>query len=187
MDFSFDKYNISEVFSSYNELPPSAFAHLTGGPLAPHLNGKIYLYQLSDGVYIRAYITGIPTTTTTGDPVHFHGFHIHENGNCVVGDPANPFQAAGGHWNPTNQPHPFHAGDLPSILSTNGIAMMSVYVDEYAVKDVLGKSFILHEKPDDFITQPAGNSGLRLACGVIQPCSMHTAYNNFLQPCCPNN
>ena len=157
-----------EIFSNFDELKPDAFANLKGGPLAPSLRGRILLYQLSDGVYIRTYIVGVPLTTTTGQKVDFHGFHIHEFGNCTVGDPANPFTAAGGHFNPTNQPHPFHAGDLPSILSTNGTAMMSVYTSQITVKDVIGKSFILHEKPDDFTTQPAGNSGLRLACGVIQ-------------------
>lgn len=157
-----------EIFSDFDKLQPDAFANLKGGPLAPSLRGRILLYQLSDGVYIRTYIVGIPVNTTTGQKVDFHGFHIHEFGNCTVGNPADPFTAAGGHWNPTNQPHPFHAGDLPPILSTNGTAMMSVYTSAFNVRDVIGKSFILHEKADDFMTQPAGNSGLRLACGVIQ-------------------
>ena len=158
-----------EIFADFNELQPSAFADLKGGPTAPSLKGRILLYQLSDGVYIRAYIIGIPTHTTTGQKVTFHGFHIHDSCDCTVSNFAHPFMTAGGHWNPTNQPHPFHAGDLPPILSTNGTAMMSVYTSAFNVRDVLGKSFILHEKADDFTTPPAGNPGIRLACGVIKP------------------
>lgn len=168
MDITYPRYTSYEVFSTFNDIPANAFASLKGGPLAPNLRGQILLYQLTDGVYIRAYIVGIPTTTSTGEKADFHGFHIHEFGNCTVGDPANPFTAAGGHWNPTNQPHPFHAGDLPPILATNGIGMLTFYDAQFKVKDVIGKSFILHEKADDFMTQPAGNSGLRLACGVIK-------------------
>lgn len=166
------KPTIYEVFSSFTELTPDAFATLKGGPLAPGLKGRVLLYQLSDGVYINTYITGIPLTTTSGEKAAFHGFHIHDSGNCTTGDPMNPFTAAGSHWNPTNQPHPFHVGDLPPILSTNGTAMMSFYDSQFNVKDVIGKSFILHEKADDFTTQPAGNSGLRLACGIIRSTTM---------------
>lgn len=176
MDTPQSRYTSYEIFSSFNELPADAFAMLKGGPLAPNLRGQILLYQLEDGVYIRAYIVGIPLSTTTGEKVDFHGFHIHEFGNCIVGDPKNPFMAAGGHWNPTNQPHPFHAGDLPSILSTNGTAMLTVYDAQFKVSDVIGKSFILHEKPDDFITQPAGNSGLRLACGIIKSTQVRSGF-----------
>lgn len=156
---------MEKTFSTYTTDRPDAYANLIGGPLAPNLEGDIFLYQLEDGVYIRAFIKGIPPLTAS----NFHGFHIHQTGDCTVGDPNNPFTAAGGHFNPTNQAHPEHAGDLPPILSAHGIGILSVYTDRFILKDVLGKSFILHEKPDDFITQPSGNSGLRLACGVIVP------------------
>lgn len=169
MDTSCPKYNISEIFSSYNPGEPDAYAKLKGGPLSPCVKGDIFLYQLQNGVYIKAYIKGIPNTKSDGNPTSFHGLHIHENGDCNIGSPSDPFLESGGHWNPTNQPHPMHAGDLPPILSANGIGILSVYTDRFRVSNSIGKAFILHEGIDDFTTQPAGNAGARLACGVIVP------------------
>lgn len=156
---------MEKLFSTYTPANPDAYANLTGGPLAPNLEGDIFLYQLENGVYIRAFIKGIPPSTAS----NFHGFHIHQTGDCSVGDTSNPFTASGDHFNPTNMEHPDHEGDLPPILSAHGIGILCVYTDRFMLKDVLGKSFILHEKPDDFMTQPSGNSGARLACGIIVP------------------
>ncbi|MEG2018689.1 MAG: superoxide dismutase family protein [Clostridium sp.] len=165
------RFNIRENFYAFNLQPPDAYALIKGGPLAPYIRGQVFFYQLKDGVYIRAYITGIPEVTSSGSPSTFHGFHIHEFGSCLVGNEKNPFTEAGGHWNPEKKPHPFHPGDLPPLLSTNGIAMMTVYTPNFLVNDVIGKSLIIHEGVDDFTTQPAGNSGPRLACGMINPSS----------------
>lgn len=169
MDYYSNLPSSYEIFADFNALQPSAFADLKGGPMAPSLKGRILLYQLSDGVYIRTYIIGIPTRTTTGQKTTFHGFHIHDISNCTVGDFSHPFMTSGSHWNPTNEPHPFHAGDLPPILSTNGTGMMSVYTSAFTVREVLGKSFVLHERADDLTTLPSGDAGIRLACGVIKP------------------
>ena len=165
MDNSCPKYDIQKIFSSYNPSTPDAYAKIKGGPLGPCIKGMIYLYQLEDGVYIKAYITGIPNINNQTSS--FHGFHIHEVGDCSVGDENNPFTAAKGHYNPTKVDHPMHAGDLPPILSTNGIGILSTFTNRFTVNEVIGKSFILHKGYDDFTTQPAGNSGPRLACGVI--------------------
>lgn len=167
MDRSKGKCSINEVFEQFDHLQPDAYAELKGGPLAPNLTGFVLFYQLTDGVLIRAYITGIPLVTSSGNPSAFHGFHIHEMSCTGMSDSMAPFAAAGGHYNPTNQPHPLHAGDLPPIMSTNGIAMMSVYANQFNIRDIIGRSIVLHEDPDDFMTQPSGNSGARLACGNI--------------------
>lgn len=169
MDKSCPKYDIPQIFSMYNAGEPDAYAKLRGGTIAPCINGDIFFYQLQDGVYIKAYITGIPTKKSNGEESHFHGFHIHQNGDCSVGTSHAPFPSTGDHFNPTNKPHPFHAGDLPPILSSNGIGILSVYTDNFTVNDIIGKSIILHESADDFITQPSGNSGLKIACGIIIP------------------
>ncbi|MDB2109929.1 superoxide dismutase family protein [Clostridium paraputrificum] len=161
--------SINSIFKSYNPTKPNAFANLEGGVLAPNIRGKIFLFQVENGVYIQAYITGIPMKNSEGKEVRFHGFHIHEKGDCCLGATGNPFPCTGGHDNPTNSPHPFHAGDLPPILSSNGIGILSVYTSYFSVNDILGKSFILHENPDDLKSQPAGNSGKKLACGIIRP------------------
>ena len=63
--------------------------------------------------------------------------------------------------------HPMHAGDLPPILSANGIGILSTFTNRFTVEEVIGKSFIIHSGYDDFTSQPAGNAGTRWACGVI--------------------
>nr|WP_245587356.1 superoxide dismutase family protein [Comamonas composti] len=103
-----------------------------------------------------------------------HGFHVHEKGDCSSADASS----AGGHFNPTGQPHghfdssAHHAGDLPSLRAdTQGVATLN-YVSRsislgQGASDVIGKSVIVHKNADDYTTQPAGNAGPRLACGVI--------------------
>lgn len=145
-------------------------ARITGGPLAPAIQGWVYFTRANGGTWVTVDVSGLPAYqpgTTEQPPIGPHGFHIHQNGNCNVGDPADPFQAAGGHWNPTNQPHGNHAGDLPVLFSNNGVAKMRVFTDRFRPQEVVGKSVIIHQNPDDFRSQPAGDSGLRLACGVI--------------------
>lgn len=165
MDNSCPKYDIQKIFSGYKPSKPNAYAQINGGPLAPCIKGVIYLYQLEEGVYVKAHITGIPSINNQTSS--FHGFHIHEIGDCSIGDKNNPFTSAKSHYNPTNTEHPMHVGDLPPILSANGIGILSVFTNRFTVDEVVGKSFILHEGYDDFTSQPAGNSGDRWACGVI--------------------
>lgn len=90
----------------------------------------------------------------------------------MIGGPLAPQLsgvAAGGHWNPTNQPHGNHAGDFPVLFSNHGYGSMCFFTDKFKVEDVLGKAVIIHENPDDYRTQPSGDGGKRLACGVIRP------------------
>ncbi|SHH90039.1 Copper/zinc superoxide dismutase (SODC) [Clostridium grantii DSM 8605] len=77
-------------------------------------------------------------------------------------------KGAGGHWNPKNQPHGNHAGDLPVLFSNNGVAIMSFFTDKFKVAGIINKAIIIHESPDDYTSQPSGNAGKRLACGLIQ-------------------
>lgn len=103
-----------------------------------------------------------------------HGFHIHENGDCS----ANDGSSAGGHFNPTGQPHgnpdlaEHHAGDMPQLIAdANGNARLVAYLDGVRLGEgagnIVGRSVVVHAAADDFKSQPAGNSGARLACGVI--------------------
>lgn len=66
-----------------------------------------------------------------------------------------------------NCPHPFHMGDLPPLIENNGYAYMQVLINKFKIKDILGKVIIIHDSPDDFTTQPSGNSGTKIACGKI--------------------
>ncbi|WP_062356688.1 superoxide dismutase family protein [Bacillus kwashiorkori] len=147
-----------------------AYAKIYGGPLAPNLSGYVIFSDLGNGTDVFVEVTGLPhykKMNAGNNPVGPHGFHIHDKGSCKIGDKLDPFQAAGGHWNPTNEPHGNHAGDLPVLFSNNGYARMNVFTNKFRPLDVIGKTIIIHENPDDFRSQPAGNAGKRLACGKI--------------------
>ncbi len=104
-----------------------------------------------------------------------HGFHIHENGVC---DPPD-FETAGGHFNPTGKEHGFdapggpHLGDLRNLEVPMDGAVTSSRTIEGATlgtgeNSILGKAIVIHEKADDYKSQPSGDAGARIACGVIQ-------------------
>lgn len=78
------------------------------------------------------------------------------------------FSNAGMHLNPNNCPHPYHIGDLPPLIENNGYAYMSVLINKFKLEDIIGKVLIIHEMPDDFTSQPSGNSGKKIACGKIE-------------------
>lgn len=156
----------------YSNCHCMAIANIFGGPIKPQVIGEVIIRDAYDGVLVYVNIHGLPPYQPgKGDenPIGPFGFHIHEFGNCSIGKSNDPFKDAGGHWNPTNQPHGNHSGDFPVLFSNDGIAMMEFYTNKFSVRDVIGKSIIIHESPDDYRTQPAGNAGRRLACGVIRP------------------
>ncbi|MEG0856520.1 MAG: superoxide dismutase family protein [Terrisporobacter sp.] len=169
MEFLCINNEMPSIFDGYKADHPTAVARLRGGPNSPDLRGDVLFYQLDNGVYIKAYVVGIPSTNSKGEKTRFHGFHIHQNGNCNPGTSDKPFPSVGNHFNPTDEDHPFHTGDLPPILSNDGIGILSVYTTAFTILNILEKSVILHENADDFITQPSGNSGAKIACGRIMP------------------
>ena len=79
-----------------------------------------------------------------------------------------PFPNTGNHYNPGNVPHPEHAGDLLPLLSNNGYAWMTFYTSRINIEDIIGRSVVVHSMRDDFTTQPSGNSGDKIGCGVIE-------------------
>lgn len=98
-----------------------------------------------------------------------HGFHVHEVGDCSAPDASS----AKGHFNPGGKPHGGHAGDLPDLTAdANGVAQLSASVSGLELSEgpagILGRAFVIHADPDDHVSQPAGNSGKRIACGVIK-------------------
>ena len=148
-----------------------AIANIKGGPLAPNIRGTVHFTRAAGGTNVCVEVSGLPPYSPAvgnGNPIGPFGFHLHQNGTCVVGDPADPFQAAGGHWNPTNQPHGNHAGDFPVLFSNNGVARMCFFTDKFTVEDVIEKGIIIHQNPDDYRSQPSGDAGKRLACGVVR-------------------
>lgn len=105
-----------------------------------------------------------------------HAIHLHENGDCSAADASS----AGGHWNPTGAQHGkwgvdgFHHGDIGNLTAdADGHAMLTFSTDLWSIggdpgTDVVGKAVVVHEKVDDFTSQPSGNAGARVACGVIE-------------------
>ncbi len=130
--------------------------------------GMLMLMPMGEGVHFSGNVTGLPAGK--------HGFHIHENGDCSAPDASS----AGGHFNPDNKPHgapdapEHHAGDLGNIeADASGNATVNIHVNGITLEpdkpnSVMGKAIIVHAGADDFTTQPTGNAGARLACGVIQ-------------------
>lgn len=138
-----------------------ACASILGGPDAPKLLGTVRFFQQKSGVLVVADIRQLPPS-----PVGFFALHIHD-GNVCDGE---EFSQSGSHYNPKNTKHPAHDGDLPPLLSCNGSAYMTVMTDRFRVCDVIGKTVVIHSGVDDFTTQPAGNAGKKIACGVIKGC-----------------
>ena len=131
--------------------------------------GNATFIQLGDKVHVVANVSGL-------NPGQEHAFHIHEAGDCSAADA----MSAKGHFNPYGKPHGSpasaerHAGDMPALKAdASGNAKLDTTLDVLSVKpgpaSVVGRGLIVHASPDDFKTQPTGNAGARLACGVINP------------------
>ncbi len=136
-----------------------AIAHIKGGGDAPHLTGKAEFYQRNGIVWVIVNLSGLPENDTG-----FFALHIHEGKSCR----GDGFPETGSHYNPTRVPHPIHAGDLPPLLSCNGKAYMAVMTDRFIIDDIIGRTVVIHSNADDFTSQPAGNAGVKIACGVIE-------------------
>jgi Cu-Zn family superoxide dismutase len=135
------------------------------------VKGDLTLANQGTAVSIRGEITGLA-------PGKEHGFHVHEIGECSLPD----FQSAGEHFNPTKDPHggpkskARHLGDIPNVKADeNGRASIDVSVEGLTLVDkdgaptqILGKALVVHAMPDDYKTQPSGDSGARIACGVVR-------------------
>jgi Cu-Zn family superoxide dismutase len=144
---------------------PKAAAVL-GATQGNKVAGTVNFVQSGDKVMVTAEVTGLSPG--------MHGFHIHEKGDCTAPDGTS----AGGHFNPSAKPHgnpdhgDHHAGDMPQLVAdANGVARLTAYLGSVKIGDgpnnIIGRSIIVHASPDDFKTQPTGNSGARQACGLI--------------------
>lgn len=138
---------------------PSACSWINGNADYPDLSGIIYFFKTTfNGILINAEVFGLPDSGKSD----FYGMHIHETGDCTP-----PFDNTGGHYNPNSLPHPQHAGDMPSLISSNGYAWMIFFDNRFTIEEIIGKSIIIHQMRDDFTTQPSGDSGKKIACGII--------------------
>lgn len=138
---------------------PQAIALIKGGDFTPTIIGKVKFYQKRNCVLVVADIKNLPNTNTG-----FFGFHIHEGSDCDGID----FLNSKSHYNPVDVSHPKHAGDLPPLMLCGNNAHFSVLTDRFSVAEIIGRTVIIHDMTDDFTTQPSGNSGQKIACGVIK-------------------
>ena len=142
------------------------------------IRGVVSFYQLTDQVLVQASFIGLPDTVRQspgGRPCggSILGLHIHTGGSCT-GNDTDPFANAGSHYDNTltssggGCPHPYHAGDLPPLFVNNGSAYMVVATNRFTVEEIIGRTVIVHAHADDFHSQPSGDAGGRIACGVIE-------------------
>ncbi len=187
--------NENQSLSSFMKKPPSAWASVRGNEQYPALKGTVRFYQMSKGVLVVAEFDGLPKGETPCQSPIF-AFHIHSGTSCENGGNVPPMQNGGSvppvqnggnvppmqnggnggvdafpnshtHYNPHNCPHPYHAGDMPPLFGSNGYAFLTFVTSRFTVNEIIGKTVIIHSSPDDFSTQPSGNSGEKIACGVI--------------------
>ena len=144
-------------------------AHAALAPASGSLvSGTLAFVPMGDGVHVTGDIGGLAPNST-------HGFHIHETGDCSAADASS----AGGHFNPAGDTHGrasaphHHLGDNDNLLAdANGVAHVNahfagVVLGGGGADDIVGKAVIVHANPDDYASQPSGNAGARIACGVI--------------------
>ena len=142
---------------------PAAIARIRGDSDYPDIAGIVSFFPIQDGIIVAADIDGLPTKDDgcSGD---IFGFHIHEGESCS----GENFSQTGSHLNLNDCPHPYHTGDLPPLFASHRHAYMEIWTDRFGIRDILGRTIVIHENTDDLHSQPSGNSGKKIACGVIQ-------------------
>lgn len=140
---------------------PKAIAYIRGNEQNPMLSGVAAFYDAKQGgVVVSVEVTGLPDNASG-----FYGMHLHQYGNCE-----KPFDKTGNHYNPNQANHPEHAGDLPPLLGNAGYAWTMFYDGRLTIEEVMEKSIVIHSERDDFRSQPAGDSGNKIGCGVVVAC-----------------
>lgn len=157
---------LTEGIKTILPMPPVCTADVMGSSKYPDLQGAVSFYPFWNGSLVIAELWGLPSTgKICGENVF--GFHIHE-GNSCTGNQDDPFADAGLHYNPGGCMHPHHAGDFPPLFENDGYALTIFYTNRFEPEEVEGHCVIVHGMPDDFHTQPSGDSGMKIACGIIK-------------------
>ena len=146
---------------------PYAISRIKENNNNPRINGIAYFYKVRSGVLVSIQINGLPLSDDICKKPVF-AVHIH-SGNSCTGNNTDPFADALTHYNPNNCAHPYHVRDLPPIFGANGIGLSIFLTDGFSAEEIIGNTIIIHSAPDDFTSQPSGNSGTKIACGVILP------------------
>jgi len=141
-----------------------AIARVSGIAEYPNIRGSVRFYDTPIGVLVVADISGLPIGEKCKEKIF--GFHIHEGQSCT-GNESDPLADTLGHYDNGGCPHPYHAGDMPSLFCSDGYAFLSFLSNRFTIEEIIGKTVVIHDSPDDFTTQPSGNSGKKIACGEI--------------------
>ena len=147
---------------------PDAMADIMGSEKYPEISGRVKFYQTERGVLVVTEVNGLPESgdICTGS---VFGYHIH-SGHFCSGNKEDVFADAMAHYNPADCEHPYHAGDMPPLFGNDGYAFSVFLSNRFCICDIIGRTVIIHLHPDDFHSQPAGNSGEKIACGIISFC-----------------
>ena len=144
---------------------PAARAVVKGDQEHQELHGTVDFFPYHPGTLVLVRMWGLPDDADPCAP-NIYAMHIHAGGDCS-GDMNMAFSGAAGHYNPGNCPHPAHAGDMPPLFGNGGYAWQSYFTDRFTPGEVVGKTVIVHAQRDDFSSQPAGDAGGRIGCGLI--------------------
>ena len=144
---------------------PQAWAILRGNQFYPELIGTVRFFTTPQGTLVVTEAHGLPDAGRYCQSPIF-AYHIHEGGSCT-GNDSDPFADTLTHYNPYDCLHPYHAGDMPPLFGVEGHAFSAFLTDRFTVNEVIGKTVVIHSSPDDFVTQPSGNAGAKIACGEI--------------------
>jgi|SRR5690554_4881138 len=159
--------NTDQSAAHHNEVQPgSLVAHLNPTAGNEGIQGQVMFHQSGDKVQVTVHIEGLPSNST-------HGFHVHEYGDCSAPNGTS----AGGHFNPSNMNHGAphdakrHVGDLGNLESNNAGTVHFEAADSHlamsGAHSIVGRAVIVHAQADDLTSQPVGNAGARVLCGVI--------------------
>lgn len=157
---------MNEKFNLMGIGAPYATAVIRGNAANSALHGTVDFMRCRRGTLVAAELWGLPNDTAPCSP-NICAMHIHAAGNCSEGE-MPPFSGAGGHYDPKGCPHPAHSGDCPPLFAERGYALSLFYTERFTPGEIIGRAVIIHSQRDDFTTQPAGDSGQRLGCGVIK-------------------
>ena len=143
-----------------NEASIYCVANITGDISSPNLKGIAYFKPFKDGVMVEVEVSGLPGFKS----YELFPIHIHDGINCDISN-AGTFDKVLGHYNPTNEKHPYHAGDMPVLFSNNGYAYMKFYTTRFKVFDIENKVIIIHEPVENENTSVFGR---KIGCGKIE-------------------
>lgn len=145
---------------------PKAYAYVRGIPDYDTIQGMVLFYDTGNGSIVTADFKGLPTEDSVCGGEIF-GFHIHEGERCS-GTKEDPLADTGLHLNPDRCEHPHHMGDMPPLFENRGKAWCAFYTERFRIWDIIGKTVVLHRGSDDFKSQPSGDSGMKIGCGIIR-------------------